>query len=85
MGVSFMDKLKKYRKIRRRLEFASSMIAIIIGSIISSYLGIYNKKLISLDTALNVAIIIAIVFVLNNISIKIADNWYKKDLDKYKN
>ncbi|MBU3113677.1 hypothetical protein [Clostridium lacusfryxellense] len=80
-----MDKFKKYRKIRRWLEFASSMIAIIIGSIISSYLGIYNKKLISLDTALNVAIIVAIVFVLNNISIKIVDNWYKKDLDKYKN
>jgi len=77
-----MDNLNKYRKVRRRLEFASAIIALIIGNKISGYLGIYGKKLFSLDTALNLAIIMAIVFVLNIISVKIADNWYKKNRDK---
>lgn len=76
-----MDKLQKYRKIRRRLEFAASMIAIIIGEGISSYLGIYGKKFISLDTALSIAIILCISIVLGNISIKIADKWYDKNVN----
>jgi len=46
MGVSFIDKLKKYGKIRRRPEFVAFMIAFIIVNIINSYLGIYGKKLI---------------------------------------
>ncbi len=77
-----MDNLKKYGKIRRRLEIVSAMIALIIGNIISSYLGIYSKRLFSVDTAKNLAIIMALVFVLNKISIRIADNWYKKNKDK---
>jgi hypothetical protein len=77
-----MDKLEKHRKIRRRLELASYMIALIIGNGISSCLGIHGKKFISLDTALNLAIIVVISIVLNNISIKIADNWYNKNSDK---
>lgn len=77
-----MDKLKKYRKIRRRLETISFLIAIIVGNGISSYLGITGKKFISLDTALNLVIVVGIGVVLNTIAIKIADNWYEKDMDK---
>jgi len=77
-----MDKLKKYRKIRRRLEVVSSMIAIIVGNGISSCLGIAGKKLISLDAALNLAIVVGIAFVLDIIAIRIADNWYTKNTDK---
>lgn len=78
-----MDKFKKYRKIRGRLEFISFMIAVIIGNGISSYLGISSdRKLISLDTALNLVIILVISFVLNVIAIRIADNWYAKNKDK---
>jgi LytS/YehU family sensor histidine kinase len=75
-----MDKLKRYRKVRKRLEFVSCMISIIIAECISSYLGIYGKKFMSLDTALSFAIVIGISFVLVNISIKIADKWYDKFL-----
>lgn len=77
-----MNKYEKYRKIRRRLEFVSFMIALIVGNRISSYLGIYGKKLISLDTALNLAIVVVISFVLNIIAVRIADNWYDKNIDK---
>jgi hypothetical protein len=77
-----MNKHEKYRKIRRRLEFVSFMIALIAGNGISSYLGIYGKKLISLDTALNLAIVVGISFVLNIIAVRIADNWYDKNTDK---
>jgi hypothetical protein len=77
-----MDNLQKYKKIRGRLEFFSYMISLIVGSMISSQLGIYGKKLISTDTALSLAIIIGLSLVLSNISIKIADNWYKKNKDK---
>lgn len=77
-----MDKLKKYNKIRRRLETISFLIAIIVGNGISSYLGIAGKKFISLDTALNFVIVVGIGVVLNIITIKIADNWYEKNMDK---
>ncbi|GLC32828.1 hypothetical protein [Clostridium omnivorum] len=40
------------------------MIALVIGNAISSYLGVTGKKLISLDTAINLAIVIVIAFVL---------------------
>ena len=69
------------RKIRRRLEYASGMIAIIIGPAISSYLEIYGKKFLSLDFALNISIIAGISTVLVNISIKIADKGYEKNMD----
>lgn len=78
----FMDISKKYKTIRRRLEFASFMLALIIGDIISSYLGIYGNKLISLDTALSLAIVLVLSFVLNIIAVRIADNWYAKNKDK---
>lgn len=78
-GMSFMDNLQKYRIIRQRLEIASSIIALIIGLGISSYLGIYKKKIISLDTGLSLAIVVCISIVLCNISIKIADKWYDKN------
>lgn len=78
----FMDKLNKYRKIRGRLEFLSFMIALIVGNAISSYLGVTGKKLISLDTAINLAIVVGIALVLNMIAVRIADNWYTKNTDK---
>ncbi|HEY5561122.1 MAG TPA: hypothetical protein VIK72_05065 [Clostridiaceae bacterium] len=77
-----MDKFKEYRNVRIKLECASGIIALIIGEGISSYLGIYGKKFISLDTALSFAIIAGICGVLNNISIRIADKWYYKNKNK---
>ncbi|MBU3102179.1 MULTISPECIES: hypothetical protein [Clostridium] len=77
-----MDMLEKYRIIRKRLEFTAGMISLIIGLEISSYLGIYGKKFISLDTALCFVIIAVLSLVLGNISIKIADNWYHKNMNK---
>ena len=53
-----------------------------MGNVISAYLGIYGKKLISIDTALNLAIIVVINLVLTKVAVKIADNWYKKNMDK---
>ncbi|MBU3187186.1 hypothetical protein [Clostridium estertheticum] len=77
-----MDMLEKYKVIRKRLEYTAGMISMIIGWGISSYLGIYGNKLISLDTALCLAIIAIISLVLSNIAIKIADNWYHKNMLK---
>lgn len=76
-----MEKSQKYKKIRSRLEFGSVLIGIMINGVISDRLGIYGKEIFSLDTALSMAIFIAIVLVLRNISVKIADKWYKK-IDK---
>lgn len=77
-----MDNLKKYRKIRRRLECASGTIAILIGAGISSSLGIYGNKFISLDTLLSFSITVGFSIVLGNISIIIADRWYDKSINK---
>jgi hypothetical protein len=77
-----MDKYKKYRKIRRWLETVAVLIAIFIGNGISSALGIYGKKIISLDSILNLAIICAIAYVLNFFAVKISDKWYEKNMDK---
>ncbi|MFL0268082.1 hypothetical protein [Candidatus Clostridium radicumherbarum] len=77
-----MDKYKKYRKIRRRLETVSALISIFIGNGISSALGIYGKKIISLDSILNLAIICVIAYVLNFFAVKISDKWYEKNMDK---
>ncbi|MPQ31202.1 hypothetical protein E4V42_07090 [Clostridium estertheticum] len=77
-----MDMLEKYKVIRKRLEYTAGMISIIIWWGISSYLGIYSKKLISLDTALCLAILAVFSLVLGNIAIKIADNWYHKNMLK---
>lgn len=77
-----MDKLKKYRKIRNRLEIVSYLIAWIVGDGISSYFGITSKELISLNTALNLAIVVVIAYSLNIIAVRIADNWYTRNSDK---
>lgn len=77
-----MDKLQEYKKIRKWLEYASSMIAIIIGVGISSHLGIGSRKFISLDTAITIAIIAGISMVLNKMAINIADKWYAKNKNK---
>ncbi|WP_178140777.1 hypothetical protein [Clostridium amylolyticum] len=42
-------------------------------------MGVYKKKIISLDTALSLAIVVGISIVLCNVSIKIADKWYDKN------
>lgn len=76
-----MDKLKKYKKIRKRLEIASDIISFIIGEIICSFFGIQSKKFFSLNTAIIIAVICGISLVLNNISIRLADNWYEKNND----
>lgn len=76
-----MNKHEKYRKIRRRLETGSFIIALFVGNGISSALGIYGKKIFSVDTLLSLAIVLAISFVLNFFSVKIADNWYEKNMD----
>ncbi|QAA32342.1 hypothetical protein [Clostridium manihotivorum] len=73
---------EKYRKIRRRLEFGAFAIAFIGGNIISEFLGLTGKKLLSSDTAINFAIILVLVFILNTIAVRIADNWYTKNAEK---
>lgn len=76
------DNIKKYQKIRKILESASFLIALIVGQIISSYLGIYGSKFFSLDTALSLAIVLIIAAVLDYISVQIADSWYEKASNK---
>lgn len=77
------DNIKKYQKIRKILESASFLIALIVGQIISSsLLGIYGSKFFSLDTALSLAIVLIIAAVLDYISVQIADSWYKKASNK---
>ncbi|MFL0250996.1 hypothetical protein ACJDT4_11235 [Clostridium neuense] len=77
-----MDKLQKYKKIRYRLECAASIISYIIGMSISSALGIHSQKFISLDSAITLGIILAICIILNSIAVKIADDWYAKNMNK---
>lgn len=73
---------EKYRKIRRRLEFGAFAIAFIVGNVISEFFGLTGKKLLSSDTALNFAIILVLIFILNTVAVKIADNWYTKNAEK---
>lgn len=76
------DNIKKYKKIRKRLEFVSLLISLIVGHIISSSLGIYGSKFFSLDTAASLVIVVIIAAVLDYISAQIADNWYKKNMNQ---
>lgn len=73
------DNIKRYQKIRRRLEFVSFLIALIVGQIISSSLGIYGGKFFSLDTATSLVIVLIIAAALNYISVQISDSWYEKN------
>lgn len=75
-----MDNLKKYKKIRKRLEFVSLFISLIVGQIISSSLGIYGSKFFSLDTAASIAIVVVIGVALNYISAQIANSWYERNM-----
>lgn len=77
-----MDKVEKYKKIRGRLEFISFIIALIVGKRISFYLGIKDNKFFSRDTALNLGIVIVIALIINFLAIRVADLWYKKNMDK---
>ncbi|MFL0247117.1 hypothetical protein [Candidatus Clostridium stratigraminis] len=77
-----MDKYEKYRKVRGRLETVAAIMAILTGNGISSALGIYGKKIISVNTLLNLVIIFVIALVLNFFAVKIADRWYEKNIDK---
>lgn len=76
------DNIKKYKKIRKRLEFVSLLISLIVGHIISSSLGIYGSKFFSLDTAASLVIVVIIAAVLDYISAQIADNWYEKNMNQ---
>lgn len=77
-----MDNIKKYQKIRKRLEFVSFFIALILGQMISSSLGIYGSKFFSLDTAASLVIIVIIGLVLDYIFLQIVENWYKKNMNQ---
>jgi hypothetical protein len=77
-----MDKYKKYRKIRNRLDLAAFMIAFITSDKISQALGITGKKLLSWDTALSFVIMTLIYAILHIFSVKIADKWYERKLNK---
>jgi hypothetical protein len=77
-----VDKPQEYKKIRKWLEYGSSMAAIIIGVGISSRLGIYGQKFISVDTALSIVIIAGTAMVLNKMAINIADKWYAGNRNK---
>lgn len=74
-----MDVLEKYRKIRRRLEVAAGVIAIIMADIICSCLEIFGKKFLSRETALSLVIFVVIGVILSDIAVRIADKWYEKN------
>lgn len=76
-----MDKYKKYHKIRSRLENVAFVIALLIGDIINSCLGIKGEKFISLDTLLCIVIITVLGAIFNSIAVRIADKWYAKNKD----
>lgn len=76
------NNIKKYKKIRRRLEFVSFLIALILGQIINSSLGIYGSKFFSLDTAASLVIVLAIAAVLDYICVQIADSWYENNMNQ---
>lgn len=77
-----MDKIEKYKKLRRRLELISFIIALIIGDRISFYLGIESNKFFSRDTALHIGIVLAFALIIDFFAVRITDLWYKKNMDK---
>jgi hypothetical protein len=76
-GISWIS-----RKSIKRSGNGLSMAAIIIGVGISSRLGIYGQKFISVDTALSIVIIAGTAMVLNKMAINIADKWYAGNRNK---
>jgi hypothetical protein len=77
-----MDKIEKYKKIRSRFELISFIIALIIADRISYYLEIGNNKFFLSDSVLNLGIYLVVALILYFFAVRIADLWYKKNMDK---
>lgn len=76
-----MNTHEKYRKLSRRLELVAFVIAMILGNIISSAIGIHPQNLISYAMAINFAIVIGTYIPFNILAIKVADHWYDKNVE----
>lgn len=74
--------IKRYKKLRLRLEMVASLISITVAYIVADYFKLLDNKFFSWDTAIFLAIVAVIAIILSKIAEVIADSWYKKKIDK---
>lgn len=71
--------IKKYHKLRRRLDMVVYFLSLTLGYLIGNYLDFLGDKFLSLNTLKFMVLVVVIALILGRITEAVADKWYKKN------
>lgn len=71
--------IKKYHKLRRRLDMVVYFLSLTLGYLIGNYLDFLGDKFLSLNTLKFMVLVVVIALILGKIAEAVADKWYKKN------
>lgn len=71
--------IKKYHKLRRRLDMVVYFLSLTLGYLIGNYLDLFGDKFLSLNTLKFMVLVVVIALILGKITQAVADKWYKKN------
>ncbi|MFA6697605.1 MAG: hypothetical protein WCS08_04385 [Eubacteriales bacterium] len=71
--------IKKYHKLRRRLDMVVYFLSLTLGYLIGNYLDFLGDKFLSLNTLKFMVLVVVIALILGRIAQAVADKWYKKN------
>lgn len=71
--------IKKYHKLRRRLDMVVYFLSLTLGYLIGNYLDLFGDKFLSLNTLKFMVLVVVIALILGRIAQAVADKWYKKN------
>lgn len=71
--------IKKYHKLRRRLDMVVYFLSLTLGYLIGNYLDFLGDKFLSLNTLKFMVLVVVIALILGRIAEAVADKWYKKN------
>ncbi|MGB4387709.1 MAG: hypothetical protein WBI89_00725 [Caldicoprobacterales bacterium] len=71
--------IKKYHKLRRRLDMVVYFLSLTLGYLIGNYLDLLGDKFLSLNTLKFMVLVVVIALILGKITEAVADKWYKKN------
>lgn len=71
--------IKKYHKLRRRLDMVVYFLSLTLGYLIGNYLDLFGDKFLSLNTLKFMVLVVVIALILGRIAEAVADKWYKKN------
>lgn len=69
--------IKKYHKLRRRLDMVVYFLSLTLGYLIGNYLDLLGDKFLSLNTLKFMVLVVVIALILGKITEAVADKWYK--------